>query len=207
MKSAVINLDNKKVADIDLDETVFGLPLRDDLLARAVHWQLANRRAGTHKTKERGEISGGGKKPWKQKGTGHARQGTTRAPQWRGGGTVFGPRVRSHAIGLPKQVRKLALKTALSAKQAGGKLIVLDGLDKTPAKTRELAAKIAALNWDSALIVDGEATVNDTFARAARNIAGVDVLPSVGANVYDIMRRDTLVLTRSAVEKLVERLK
>lgn len=206
MKSTVINLDNKKIADIDLDDAVFGLPLRDDLLARMVHWQLAKRRAGTHKAKGRSEIRGGGKKPWKQKGSGRARQGTTRAPQWRGGGVVFGPNVRDHAVALPKQVRKLALKTALSAKQADGKLVVLDGLDGAVEKTRDLAAKIGALNWGSALIVDGEA-VNENFARAARNIMGVDVLPSVGANVYDIMRRDILVLTRSAVEKLVERLK
>jgi large subunit ribosomal protein L4 len=206
MKSAVINLDNKKVADIDLDEAIFGLPLRSDILARTINWQLAKRRAGTHKTKVRSEISGGGKKPWKQKGSGRARQGTTRAPQWRGGGTVFGPLVRDHATGLPKQVRKLALKTALSAKQADGKLIVVDGLDGATGKTSDLAKKIAALNWQSALIVDGQA-VNEEFVRAARNIIGLDVLPSVGANVYDIMRRDMLVLTRSAVDMLVERLK
>ncbi|MDA0675781.1 MAG: 50S ribosomal protein L4 [Proteobacteria bacterium] len=206
MKSAVINLDNKKVADIDLDEAIFGLPIRGDILARTINWQLAKRRAGTHKTKVRSEISGGGKKPWKQKGSGRARQGTTRAPQWRGGGIVFGPLVRDHATGLPKQVRKLALKTALSAKQADGKLIVLDGLDGATGKTSDLAQKIAVLNWHSALIVDGQA-VNEGFVRAARNIIGLDVLPSVGANVYDIMRCDMLVLTRSAVDMLVERLK
>lgn len=206
MKCDVISLENKKVGTVDLDETVFGLEVRADLLARAVNWQLAKRRAGTHKTKGRSEVSGGGKKPFNQKGGGRARQGTTRAPQMRGGGTVFGPTPRSYAHALPKKVRALALKTALSAKQAEGKLVIVDNVDLDAPKTAPLAKRLAGLGWGSALLIDG-ASVNENFARAASNLVGVDVLPSQGANVYDILRRDTLVLTQAAVEKLVERLK
>ena len=206
MKAPVISLDNKAVGDIELDDAVFGLPLRRDLLSRAVNWQLAKRQAGTHAAKERWEVSGTGKKPFKQKGTGGARQGTLRAPQMRGGGIVFGPRPHSHAFGLPKKVRKLALRTALSAKQADGRLIIVDSADLGSAKTGALAKQIGKLGWGTTLVIDG-AQVNEKFALAARNIHGLDVLPQIGANVYDIMRRNTLVLTKDAVQQLQERLK
>jgi large subunit ribosomal protein L4 len=205
MKCDVISLEAKKVGDIELDDAVFGVAVRKDILSRTVNWQLAKRRAGTAKTKERGEVSGGGAKPFRQKGTGRARQGTSRSPLHRGGGTTFGPRVRDHSHDLPKKVRRLALKTALSAKQAEGKLVILDAASLTEAKTRTLAKHVAKLGWTSALVIDG-AEVDVNFARAASNIAGIDVLPSQGANVYDILRRDTLVLTKDGVTKLVERL-
>lgn len=206
MKWDVINLDNAKVGDIDLDDAVFGAEVRRDILARAINWQLSRRQAGTHKTKGRSEVSGTSKKPYKQKGTGRARQGTLRAPQMRGGGVVFGPLPRSHAIDLPKKVRRLALRSALSAKRDEGKLVIIDEATVKEAKTAALAKQLKALGWGATLVIDGEA-VNAGFLRAAGNIMGLDVLPSQGANVYDIMRRDTLVLTRNAVEKLVERLK
>jgi large subunit ribosomal protein L4 len=206
MKCDVISLDNKKVGDIDLDESIFGLPVRRDILARMINWQLAKRRAGTHKVKTLSEVRGTTRKPYRQKGTGRARQGTTRAPQMRGGGVVFGPVLRSHEHKLPKKVRKLALKTALSAKQSEGRLVVLDEAKLKEPKTRELAKRLQGLGWGSVLVIDGQA-VDDNFARAARNIVGLDVLPSVGANVFDILRSDTLVLTKLGVENLVERLK
>jgi large subunit ribosomal protein L4 len=206
MKWDVINFDNKKVGDIELDDAIFGVDVRRDILARAVNWQLAKRRAGTHKTKGRSEVSGSNIKPFRQKGTGRARQGTSRAPQMRGGGVVFGPVVRDHSHSLQKKVRRLALCTALSAKRDEGRLIVIDEATVKEAKTKVLAKMISSLGWGSALVIDG-AEVNADFRRAAGNIVGLDILPSQGANVYDILRRDTLVLTRSAVEKLVERLK
>jgi len=206
MKAPVISLDNKQVGDIELDEAVFGVPVRADILARAVNWQLAKRQRGTHKVKERTEVSGTGKKPYKQKGTGHARQGSLRSPQFRGGGVVFGPRVRSHAFSLPKKVRKLAMCTALSAKQADGKLIVVEEATLKNAKTSELAKRLGKLGWGTTLLIDG-AQVDANFARAVRNLIGIDVLPQIGANVYDILRRETLVLTKDAVQQLQERLK
>jgi large subunit ribosomal protein L4 len=205
MKLTVRNLDNQEVGDIELAEEVFGLPVRRDILARVVNWQLAKRRAGTHKTKGISDISGTTKKPYKQKGTGRARQGSLRSPQFRGGARIFGPVVRSHAFDLQKKVRRLGLKTALSAKQAEGKLIVIDEAQLGEAKTKVLRARLDALGWDSVLIIDG--AVNENFARAARNLPKVDVLPQQGANVYDILRRDTLVLTRDAVQQLEARLK
>jgi large subunit ribosomal protein L4 len=206
MKASVKNLANQEVGSIELDETVFGLPVRKDILARMVNYQLAKRRAGTHKTKLIGDIAGTTKKPWKQKGTGRARQGSLRSPQFRGGAVVFGPLVRSHAFDLQKKVRKLALKTALSAKVAEGKLIVIDQAAFDEAKTKVLAERFAVLGWTSVLIIDGQ-ELNEGFARAARNLPKVDVLPQQGANVYDILRRDTLVLTQAAVECLEARLK
>ncbi len=206
MQYDVISLANKKTGTIDLDDGVFGVDVRRDILARVVNWQLAKRRAGTAKTKERGEVRATKAKPFAQKGGGRARQGTTVAPQMRGGGVAFGPRVRSHAHKLPKKVRLLALKSALSAKCAEGKLVVLDEAKLKKPKTAELAKQLAKLNWGRALVIDG-AEVDANFARAANNIIGIDVLPSGGANVYDILRRDTLILTRDGVEKLVERLK
>jgi len=206
MKQDVINFDAKSVGSIDLDEGVFGVAVRADILHRMVNWQLAKRRAGTHKTKEIGDISGTTKKPFKQKGTGHARQGSLRSPQFRGGATIFGPVVRDHAHELTKKFRKLGLKTALSAKAAEGKLVVLDEAKFGSAKTKDFAAKLKVLGWASALIIDGpEVDVN--LALASRNVVGIDLLPQQGANVYDILRRDTLVLTKAAVEHLEARLK
>jgi len=205
MKLDVVSLDNKKSGSIDLDDAVFGLEARGDLLARAVNWQLAKRRSGNHQVKGRSDVAATKTKPFRQKGTGRARQGTTVAPQMRGGGIVFGPHTRDHSHKLPKKVRKLALATALSAKAKEGKLVILDEAKMAAPKTGELAKKLDALAWGRALIIDGD--IDENFARAARNIINIDVLPSVGANVYDILRRDTLVLTKGAVEKLVERLK
>ncbi|MEQ9449410.1 MAG: 50S ribosomal protein L4 [Rhodospirillaceae bacterium] len=206
MKCDVINLDKKSVGSVDLPDNVFGLEVRGDILQRVVRWQMAKRQAGTHKTKGISEISGTTKKPFRQKGTGSARQGSLRSPQMRGGAVIFGPVVRSHAHGLPKKIRSLGLKTALSAKAKDGKLVILDAVSVKDAKTKKLSANFKALGWTSALIIDGP-DVDQSFARAARNVPGIDVLPSQGANVYDILRRDTLVLTKAAVEKLEERLK
>jgi large subunit ribosomal protein L4 len=206
MKTNVVNLEAETVGEIELDEAVFGLPVRADLLARAVNWQLAKRRAGTHKAKSISDISGTTKKPYRQKGTGRARQGSMRSPQFRGGAVIFGPVVRSHEHDLPKKVRKLALRTALSAKLAEGKLVVLDAASVGSHKTKELALRFGKLGFASALIIDG-ANLDQNFQRAARNIPLVDLLPEQGANVYDILRRDTLVLTRNAVEQLEARLK
>jgi large subunit ribosomal protein L4 len=206
MKLTVRNLDNEEVGDIELADEVFGLPIRRDILARVVNWQLAKRRAGTHKTKGISEIRGTTKKPYKQKGTGRARQGSLRSPQFRGGARIFGPVVRSHAFDLQKKVRRLGLKIALSAKQEEGKLVIIDAAHLTEAKTKLLRARLATLGWDSVLILDGS-VVDEGFARAARNLPRVDVLPHQGANVYDILRRDTLVLTREAVRQLEARLK
>ena len=206
MKLKVTTLDNKSAGNIELSEEVFGLPERADILFRMVNWQLAKRRAGTHKTKGISDVSGTTAKPFRQKGTGRARQGTHRAPQHRGGAVVFGPVVRSHAQKLPKKVRRLALKTALSSKQADGKLVVLDEAKLKEAKSGGLAQKLAKLGWSSVLVIDGSA-VDANFLRAAANLPNVDVLPSQGANVYDILRRDTLVLTKDAVLQLEARLK
>ena len=206
MKLTVRNLDNEEIGDIELADEVFGLPIRRDILARVVNWQLAKRRSGTHKTKGIGEIQGTTKKPYKQKGTGRARQGSLRSPQFRGGARIFGPVVRSHAFDLQKKVRRLGLKIALSAKQDEGKLVVIDAAHIGEAKTKALRARLAALGWDSVLIIDGS-VVEKNFARATRNLPRVDLLPQQGANVYDILRRDTLVLTREAVRQLEARLK
>ena len=206
MKCAVTSLDNKKAGEIDLDESIFGLAPRADILARMVNWQLAKRRAGTHKVKTRGEIKMSTRRLSRQKGTGHARHGAPSVGLFRGGGRAFGPVVRDHSHKLPKKVRQLALKTALSAKAAEGKLIVLDGIKMKDGKTADLVRRLAKLGWSSVLVIDG-AAVDVSFARAAQNIPGIDVLPSQGANVYDILRRDTLVLTKDAVQALEARLK
>jgi large subunit ribosomal protein L4 len=202
----VIGLDSKAAGDLDLDEAVFGLEVRADIIHRMVTWQLNKRRQGTHKAKGISDVSGTTKKPYRQKGTGRARQGSLRSPQFRGGGIIFGPVPRSHATELPKKVRKLALTTALSAKAKDGKLVVLDEAKLAKPKTAELAKRLGKLGWASALIIDGP-ELDANFARAAANIPGLDVLPQQGANVYDIMRRDTLVLTREAVKHLEARLK
>ncbi len=205
MKLDVINLDKKSVGSLDVADTVFGAEVRGDILQRVVRWQLAKRQAGTHKTKVISEVSGTTKKPFKQKGTGGARQGSMRSAQMRGGGVIFGPVVRSHAHSLPKKIRALGLKSALSSKAKDGKLFILDTVESKKGKTKDLAKSFAKLGWSSALIID--AAGDEGFARAARNIKGIDVLPTQGANVYDILRRDTLVLTKDAVAKLEERLK
>ena len=206
MQLNVVTLDNKPAGTIEVADAIFGVPVRADILSRMVNYQLAKRRAGTHKTKGISDISGTTKKPFAQKGGGRARQGSLRSAQFRGGATIFGPVVRSHTIDLPKKVRRLALRTALSSKQAEGKLVIVDDVNAAESKTAALAASFRTLGWASVLVVGGT-EVNENFARAARNIPNVDVLPSQGANVYDILRRDVLVLTKSAVEQLEARLK
>jgi large subunit ribosomal protein L4 len=202
----VRTLDGKAQGSIVLPDEIFALEPRADILQRMVRYQLSKRQAGTHKSKTRGEISATTKKMYKQKGTGRARHGAKSAPQFRGGGKAFGPVVRSHAHDLPKKVRALALKHALSDKARGEKLIVIADAAIKDAKTKALAAKFAGLGLTNALIVDG-ATVEPAFAQAARNIPEIDVLPVQGINVYDILRRDTLVLTRAAVDAITERFK
>lgn len=201
----VITLDNAPAGEIELPEALFGAEPRADIMARVVHWQLAKRRAGTHKAKGMGEVSGTTKKPWRQKGTGNARQGSLRAPQFRKGGVVHGPVVRDHGYSLNKKVRRLGLISALSAKQAAGKLVVLDtAAAGEDAKTSALAAKLKALGWSSALVVDAQ--VDEAFARVTRNLPQVQVLPTIGANVYDILNHDVLAVTRAGVEALAARL-
>jgi large subunit ribosomal protein L4 len=202
-KLPVITLDNAPAGEIELPEALFGATPRADILARVVQWQLAKRRAGTHKAKGMGEVSGTTKKPYRQKGTGNARQGSLRAPQFRKGGVVHGPVVRSHGYSLNKKVRRLGLIHALSSKFAEGKLVVLDGV-AGEAKTAAMAAKLRALGWSSALVVD--AAVDEGFARATRNLPKVDVLPSIGANVYDILQHEVLAVTRAGVAALTARL-
>jgi large subunit ribosomal protein L4 len=206
MKLTVRTLDDEEVGDIELADEVFGLPVRHDMLARVVNWQLAKRRAGTHKAKGISDVRGTTRKPYKQKGTGRARQGSLRSPQFRGGARIFGPVVRSHGFDLQKRVRRLGLKTALSAKQSEGKLVVIDAARIDEPKTKVLRTRLENLGWDSVLIIDGP-SVDQGFARAARNLPRVDVLPQQGANVFDILRRDLLVLTRDAVRHLEARLK
>ena len=203
MQTEIKTLDNGSAGTIELPDEIFAVAPRADIMARVVHWQQSKRRAGTHKTKGMGEVQGTTKKPYKQKGTGNARQGSLRAPQFRTGGVVHGPVVRSHAYDLPKKVRRLGLISALSQKQKDGKLVVLDAA-AGGAKTKDLAAKLKALGWASALIIDR--AVDESFLKASRNIIGVDVLPTVGANVYDILRHDVLAVTAAGVEGLKERL-
>ncbi len=205
MKIAVKNLQNKEVGSMELDDAVFGVEIRQDILHRMVHYQLNKRRAGTHKTKGISDVSGTGKKPHAQKGTGRSRLGSSRVPQSVGGATIFGPVVRSHATDLPKKVRALALKTALSAKVASGQLIVLDAEAVTDAKTKKMSETLKKMGISSALVVAGK-EVDRNFSLSTRNIPDIDVLPSDGANVYDILRRDTLVLTKEAVANLTARL-
>ncbi len=205
MKVAVTTLDNKKAGDIELNDVIFGAEDRADILHRVVNYQLAKRRSGNHKTKGVSEISGTGKKPFKQKGTGNARAGSLRNAQHRTGAVIFGPVVRDHAHDLPKSVRKLGLKVALSAKQRAGKLIILDAATSKSHKTKDMVKALGTLGITSALIVDDNLDLN--FTRSVRNIPHIDVLPQKGINVYDILRRDTLVLTKDAVAQLEERLK
>jgi large subunit ribosomal protein L4 len=206
MKLAITTIDAKAAGSIDLADEVFGVAVRPDILARMVEWQLSKRRSGTHKAKGISEIQGTTKKPHAQKGTGRARQGSLRSPQFRGGARIFGPVVRSHEHDMPKKVRALALKCALSSKAADGSLIVIDKAAVPTPKTKELAARLDKLKLASALFIDG-GELDKNFRLASRNIPGIDLLPTAGANVYDIMRRDTLVLTREAVAQLEARLK
>lgn len=205
MQAKVTTLEAKDAGSVQLNERIFAVPIRTDILNRVVKWQLAKRRSGTHKTKGIGEISGTTAKPWRQKGTGRARQGSRRAAQFRGGAVIFGPTVRDHSTALPKKVRKLGLRTALSSKVAGGKLVVLDEAKLDNPKTNLLVQKASKLGWSSVLVIDGP-EIDANFMRAASNIPNFDVLPQQGANVYDILRRDMLVLTKAAIEHLEARL-
>ncbi len=205
MQVNVITLDNAASGEIELPDEIFAVPPRADIMARVVHWQLAKRRAGTHKAKGMGEVSGTTKKPYRQKGTGSARQGSLRAPQFRKGGVVHGPVVRDHGYSLNKKVRRLGLISALSQKAADGKLVVLDAATAAEgAKTSAMAKQVKALGWSKALVID--AAVDANFIRVLRNIPGMDALPTAGANVYDILNHDVLVVTRAGVEALKERL-
>ena len=206
MELKITTLEGKQAGSVNLPDAIFGLEPRSDILQRCVNWQLAKRQRGTHKTKDRSEIWRTGKKMYAQKGTGGARHGSARVPQFRGGGRAFGPVVRSHAIGLPKKVRALALKHALSAKAKDGGIIVMDKLTLKDSKTKTLAAKFGKLSLVNALIIGG-AEVEVNFANAARNIPNIDVLPIQGINVYDIMRRGKLVLTKAALDALEARFK
>ena len=206
MELPLTHFDGKKSGSVKLSDTIFGLDPRPDLIHRCIVWQLAKRRAGTHKVKNRAEIWRTGKKMYAQKGTGNARHGSARVPQFRGGGRAFGPHVRSHEIGLPKKVRALALKHALSAKAKSEDLIVVEDLKLKDAKTSALIAQFEKLGLSNVLVIDG-AEVEKSFQLAARNIPQVDVLPVVGINVYDILRRNKLVLTKAAVDALEARFK
>jgi large subunit ribosomal protein L4 len=205
MKLDVIKLDGGKAGSIDLNEALFGLEPRVDILHRVVRWQRNNAQAGTHKVKTRSEVSYSTKKIYRQKGTGGARHGARSAPIFRGGGVYKGPTPRSHGHDLPKKVRALGLKHALSAKAKAGELVVIDAA-VSDGKTSALAKAVANLGWKRALIIDG-AAVNEKFAQAARNIEGLDILPTMGANVFDILKRDTLVITKAGLEALEARLK
>ncbi|MCC6719656.1 MAG: 50S ribosomal protein L4 [Acetobacteraceae bacterium] len=204
MQIDIKTLDNTAAGSTELPDEFFAAMPRADIMARVVHWQQAKRRAGTHKVKGMGEVRGTTKKPYKQKGTGNARQGSLRAPQYRGGGAVHGPVVRSHGYDLPKKVRRLGLISALSQKQREGKLVVLDAAAGGTGKTRDLKAKLNGLGWKSVLVVDH--TVDEGFLKASRNIIGIDVLPTVGANVYDILAHDVLAITTAGIEGLKARL-
>jgi large subunit ribosomal protein L4 len=205
MKLDVIKLDASKAGSVDVSDLVFGIEdIRSDILSRVVNWQLAKRRAGTHKVQTRNENSRTGKKMYKQKGSGGARHGSRRAPQFVGGSRAFGPVVRSHAFDLPKKVRALGLRHALSSKIKSGSLIVLDQAVVETPKTQSLKASFEKLGLKNALFITG-AEVDANFALASRNIPNIDVLPTAGLNVYDILRRHTLVLTKSAVEAIEAR--
>ena len=206
MKIKAIDLESKAAGSVELSDEIFGLEPRGDILHRVVRWQLAKRHAGTHKTLSRGETSYSTKKIYRQKGTGGARHGSRGVTLMRHGGTAKGPVVRSHAHDMTKAVRKLGLKLALSAKAKAGELIVLDEAKLAEPKTKALAEKVGKLGWAKALVIDGT-VVDENFARAARNLTGIDVMPSQGANVYDILRRDLLVVTKAGVEALEARLK
>jgi large subunit ribosomal protein L4 len=203
MEVTIATLDQGEAGTIELSAAVFGQPLRADILHQVVRWQQAKRRQGTHKTKTRGEIKATTRKMYKQKGTGRARHGAATTTQFRGGGKSFGPKPREHAHSLPKKVRSLGLKVALSSKLADGKLVVLDRASLDEPKTKQLAATIAKLGWSNALVIDGD-EVDRNFALAPRNLVGLQQMPKAGANDNDILRRDLLVLTTTAVPLLQE---
>ncbi|KIN70595.1 50S ribosomal protein L4 [Sulfitobacter noctilucae] len=205
MKLDVIKLDGAKAGSVDLDEALFGLEPRADILHRVVRWQRNNAQQGTHKVKTRSEVDYSTKKIYRQKGTGGARHGARSAPIFRGGGVYKGPVVRSHGHELTKKFRKLGLRHALSAKAKAGELVIIEDAT-SEGKTAALAKQISNLGWKRALVIDG-ASVNENFAQAARNIEGLDILPTMGANVYDILKRDTLVITKAGIEALEARLK
>jgi large subunit ribosomal protein L4 len=205
MQVQIKNLAAEEVGSLELPDSIFGVEVRPDILQRVVLWQLAKRRAGTHKVKTRAEIARTGAKLYKQKGTGRARHGSRRANIFRGGGVAFGPHPRDHAVDLPKKVRALGLRCALSSKAAEGKLLVLDEATLAEPKTKALQGALAKLGLGSALVITG-AEIERNFDLAARNLPLLDVLPAQGLNVYDILRRDTLVLTQDAVRRIEERL-
>jgi large subunit ribosomal protein L4 len=206
MKLNVTTLEGKDAGSVELSDAIFGLEPRKDIIQRCVNWQLAKRQAGTHKSQGRADVWRTGKKMYKQKGTGGARHGSARVPQFRGGGRAFGPVVRSHAFDLPKKVRALALRHALSAKAKDGGLVVIESATLEAAKTKALVGHFSGLGLTNALIIDG-AEVHNGFAAAARNIPNIDVLPIQGINVYDILRRQKLVLTKAALDALEARFK
>jgi large subunit ribosomal protein L4 len=206
MELKITTLDGEEAGSVELSDAIFGLEPRQDILQRCVRWQLSRRQAGTHKVKNRSEINRTGKKIYRQKGTGGARHGSARANLFRGGGRSFGPVVRSHAIDLPKKVRALALKHALSAKAKDGGIVVWDKAAIDGGKTKALKERFGKLGFGSTLVIDG-AAVDTAFAMAARNIPHLDVLPVQGINVYDIMRREKLVLTKAALDALEARFK
>ncbi len=205
MELKVKNWDNAEVGSLKVSDAVFGAEVRADIMHRVVNWQLAKRRAGTHKVKERGEVNRTKAKWFRQKGSGRARHGSQNANLFRGGGVSHGPRVRDHGFSLPKKIRAMGMRSALSAKAQAGQLIVIDSADATSFRTKDLKAKLDALGISSALFVSG-ASVDENLRRAAANLIGIDVLPQQGANVYDILRRESLVMTREAVEHLQQRL-
>jgi large subunit ribosomal protein L4 len=206
MQTQVTTLDAASAGTVELADAIFNLEPRPDLIQRTVRWQLLKRMAGTHHAQDRSEVTVTGKKMYKQKGTGGARHGDKSAPQFRGGGKAFGPKPRSHAVGLPKKVRALALRHALSAKSKAGEIVILEKAASTDGKTKGLRAQLAALGLTNALFIDG-AELDIGFVQAMRNIPNVDLLPIQGINVYDILRRQKLVLTKAAVAALEERFK
>ena len=206
MKVDVLNLDSKVVGNVELSKEVFSVEPRNDIIHSVVRWQLAKRRSGNHKTKGITEISGTGKKPWKQKGTGRARAGSLRAPQFRGGATIFGPVVRSHEFSLPKKVRKLGLRSILSDKLKSENLVVLDNLEIKSIKTKDITKSVSAFGSNKILFV-GDKASSQVFKTAIGNLIGMDFIADEGLNVYDIIRKDKIVITKDAIERLESRLK
>jgi large subunit ribosomal protein L4 len=200
----VLNINKEKVGEVELQEEIFGVPVRGHVLHEVVTWQRACRRAGTASTKSRGEVRGGGKKPWRQKGTGRARVGSNRSPIWRGGGIIFGPKPRSYAYTLPKKVRRLALKMALSSKLQAGQLLVLDEYPHTTPKTKDFVQVLRNLEVAKALIVAPEA--NQALELSARNVPHVQVMLPAGLNVYDILRHEHLVMLKTSLAQIEARL-
>ena len=205
MKEKINSLDNKPLKDIELDESIFGIKLQEEIIHRMIRYQLAKKRSGNHKTKGISEISGTTRKPFKQKGTGNARQGSKRSPQMRGGAVIFGPQVRSHAHKMPKKLRKLALKMALSKKLKDGKLKILNEFKMSKPKTSLFISKLSNLKIKSALFIDGN-EIEKNFLVASKNVPNIDLLPAVGINVYDIVKRDHLVISEKGLGQIRERL-